>query len=35
MGENSTEERVFWGLGGGTGAEMTSIGLGGVVAALV
>ena len=32
--ENS-EERVFWGLGGGTGAEMTSIGLGGVVAALV
>ena len=28
-GENSTEEQVFWGLGGGTGAEMTSIGLGG------
>ena len=25
-GENSAEERVFWGLGGGTGAEMTSTG---------
>ena len=33
MGKIRRRSEVFWGLGGGTGAEMTSIGLGGVVAA--